>query len=194
MLVKDFMTRNVVTVQSNATVEEVKNLLAHSNFHRVPVMEGDKLVGLVNWHRLVGQGPVKYCMVKDPITGAPEMTIEEAADLMIRNQISSLPVLDGDRLVGIITLRDLFKAGIEALGARKHGVRVTVLLPDMRGILADVINALTNLGAFYVSLISLPDPQGRGELVTIKVQDVNQNQVEEALSDISVEIEDIRTV
>lgn len=194
MLIKDFMTRDVVTVQSSATVDEVKNLLAHSNFHRVPVMEGDKLVGLVNWHRLVGQGPVKYCMVKNPITATPEMTIEEAADLMLRHQISSLPVLDGEELVGIITLRDLFKAGVEALGAHKHGVRVTVILPDMRGMLADVINALSNLGAFYVSLISLPDPQGRGELVTMKVQDVSQSQVEESLSDLSIEIEDIRTV
>ncbi len=194
MLVKDFMTRDVVTVQTSATVEEVKNLLAHSNFHRVPVMEGDKLVGLVNWHRLVGTGPVAYCMVKNPITATPDMTIEEAADLMIRNQISSLPVLDGESLVGIITLRDLFKAGIEALGAYKHGVRVTVILPDMRGMLADVINELSKLGAYFVSLISLPDPQGRGEMVTIKVQDVNQAQVEDALSDISIEIEDIRTV
>ncbi len=194
MLVKDFMTRDVVTVQSSATVDEVKNLLAHSNFHRVPVMEGDRLVGLVNWHRLVGTGPVAYCMVKNPITATPDMTIEEAADLMIRNQISSLPVLDGETLVGIITLRDLFKAGIEALGAYKHGVRVTVILPDMRGILADVINELSKLGAYFVSLISLPDPQGRGELVTIKVQDVNQVQVEDALSDLSIEIDDIRTV
>jgi len=133
-------------------------------------------------------------MVADPITGAADMTIEEAADLMISKQISALPVMEDERLVGIITLRDLFKAGIQALGARKHGVRVTIILPDMRGILADVINALTNLGAFYVSLISLPDPRGHGEMITIKVQDVNQNQVEEALSDISVEIVDIRTV
>jgi len=157
-------------------------------------MEGDRLVGLVNWHRLVGQGPVKYCMVKDVITGTPDMTIEEAADLMLSNQISALPILKDDQLVGIITLRDLFKAGVLALGVRKHGVRLTVILPDMRGILADVINALTNLGANYVSLISLPDPRGRGEMVTIMVQDVNQNQVEEAMSDLSVEVDDIRTV
>ena len=194
MLIADFMTRNVVTVQSSATVEEVKNLLAHSHFHRMPVMEGDKLVGLVNWRRLTGQGPVKYCMVQNPIVAAPDMTIEDAADLMLSNQISALPVVQDERLVGIITLRDLFKAGALALGARKHGVRVTVILPDMRGILADVINELTTLGAFYVSLISLPDPRGRGEMVSIKVQDVNQAQVEEALSDLSIEIEDIRTV
>lgn len=194
MLIKDFMTRDVVTVQTNATIEEVRNLLVHSNFHRVPVMEGDQLVGLVNSHRLIGQGPVKYAMVKEPIVGAPDTTIEEAADLMITNQISALPVVANGELLGIITLRDLFKAGIQALGARKHGVRVTVILPDMRGILADVINALTNIGAYYVSLISLPDPQGRGEMVTIKIQDVNQNQVEEALSDLSIELDDIRTV
>lgn len=192
MLIKDFMTRDIVTVQSNASVAEVRNLLAMSDFHRLPVMEGERLVGIVNWHRLVGEGSVKHCMIKNPFTATPDMAIEEAARVMIDRQITALPVLEGEELVGIITLRDLFRVGVMALGARQHGVRVTLEMPEMRGMLADVINALTNLGAYFVSLVTIPDTDGEGELVTLKVQDVTEQQVADALADLSIDVRDIR--
>ena len=194
MLIQDFMTRDIVTVQSNASVAEVRNLLAVSDFHRVPILEGEKLVGIVNWHRLVGEGPVNQCMVKNPVSAPSDTPVEEAARIMIDNRISALPVVDGDELVGIMTMRDLFTVGVTALGARDAGVRITLLMPEMRGMLADVINALANLGAFFVSLVNIPAPSGEGELVTIKVQDVTQEQVEDTLSDLSVEVLDIRTI
>jgi acetoin utilization protein AcuB len=194
MLIQAFMTRDIVTVQSNASVAEVRNLLAVSDFHRVPILEGDKLVGIVNWHRLVGEGPVSQCMVKNPVSAPSDTPVEEAARIMIDNRISALPVVDGDELVGIMTMRDLFTVGVTALGARDAGVRITLLMPEMRGMLADVINALANLGAFFVSLVNIPAPSGEGELVTIKVQDVSQEQVDDTLSDLSVEVLDIRTI
>ncbi len=194
MLIQDFMTRDIVTVQSNASVAEVRNLLAMSDFHRVPILEGDKLVGIVNWHRLVGEGPVSQCMVKNPVSAPSDTPVEEAARIMIDNRISALPVVDGEELVGIMTMRDLFTVGVTALGARDAGVRITLLMPEMRGMLADVINALANLGAFFVSLVNIPAPSGDGELVTIKVQDVTQEQVQDTLSDLSVEVLDIRTI
>lgn len=193
MLISDFMTRNVVTVQSNASIADVRTLLAMSDFHRIPVMEGDKLVGLVNWHRLVGEGPVSLCMIKDPVTAPPDTPLEEASRIMIDNQVSALPVVEDGRLVGIITMRDLFAVGVLALGARDPGVRVTLIMPEMRGMLADVINAITTLGGFIVSLVNIPMPHGDGEMVTMKIQDLAQRQVEDALSDLSVEVIDIRT-
>jgi len=194
MLIQDFMTSDPVTVQSNASIAEVRNLLATSDFHRVPVMEGDKLVGIVNWPRLIGEGPVKHCMIKNPVTAPPDTPLEEAARIMIDHRVSALLVTEGETLVGIITLRDLFKVGVLALGARDHGVRISLEMPDMRGMLADVINELALLGAHFVSLVNIPSPHGDGELVTIKVQDVTQQQVEDALSSLSVDIHDIRTV
>ncbi len=194
MLIKDFMTPDPVTVPASASVEEVRNLLAMSDFHRVPVMEGERLVGIVNWPRLVGEGPVRHCMVKNPVTAPPDTPLEEAARIMIDNQVSALLVTEDEKLVGIITLRDLFKVGFLALGSRSHGVRISLDLPDMRGMLADVINELALLGAHFVSLVNIPSPSGRGEMVTIKVQDVTQQQVEDALSALSIDIHDIRTV
>ncbi|MCW5857938.1 MAG: CBS domain-containing protein [Caldilineales bacterium] len=68
------MTQNVVTVQSNCTVAEVRQLTKISDFRRVPVMEGEKLVGIVDAHHL-GEGPVKHCMVRNPATARPDMPI-----------------------------------------------------------------------------------------------------------------------
>ncbi|NOZ48694.1 MAG: CBS domain-containing protein [Chloroflexi bacterium] len=194
MLIKDFMTRDPITVQSSATVDEVQNLLAVSDFHRLPVMEDDSLVGIVNWSRLIGGGPVKHCMIKNPVTAPPDTPLEEAARIMIDHQVGALLVTENEELIGIITLRDLFKVGFLALGARSHGVRVALDVPDMRGMLADVINELALLGAHFISLVNIPSPSGSGELVTIKVQDVTQQQVADALSALSIEIHDIRTV
>jgi len=195
MLVGDFMTRKVVTVQTSATVAEVRQLLAVSDFRRVPVMEGDRLVGIVDAHHLVGEGqnPVKYCMVPHPVTTRPDMPIEEAARLMADHKVSALPVMEGGRLVGIITQTDLFRIGVDALGARQHGVRVTLRVPEMRGILADITHAITNAGGQFISLVTVTTPDPDTELLTMKIRDLSQRQVADILADLSVEVLDIRT-
>ncbi len=193
MLVSDFMTRNVNTVQTTCTVAEVRQLLAMSEFRRVPVMEGDTLVGIVDAHHLIGEGPVRHCMVRNPVTVRPDMPIEEAARVMADRKVSALPVLENGHLVGILTQTDLFHLGVMALGARQRGVRVTLLVPEMRGLLADVINAITNAGGMFVSLVTINTPDPDTEILTVKIRDLSQRQVEDILSDLSVEVEDIRT-
>ncbi|NOX62596.1 MAG: CBS domain-containing protein [Chloroflexi bacterium] len=194
MLVKDIMTRKVTTVQTDATVAEVRQLLAASDFRRVPVMEGEQLVGIVDAHRLVGEGPVKHCMVRDPVTTHPDMCIEEAARVMADNKVSALPVLEDGRLVGIITQTDLFRAAVDALGARQRGVRVTLRVPETIGMLADITNAITKAGGNFISLVTFTTPDPTTELLVMKVRDLTQQDLEDILSDLSVEVLDIRTV
>ena len=193
MLVSDFMTRKVKTVQTSATVAEVRQLLAVSDFRRVPVMEGDQLVGIIDAHHLVGEGPVRYCMVPNPVATGPDVPIEEAARLMADHKVSALPVLTDDNLIGIITQTDLFRVGVDAMGARQHGVRVSMRVPEMRGLLADVINAITKAGGNFISLVSVNTPDPTTELVTMKIGDLSQRQVADILSDLSVDVQDLRT-
>ncbi len=193
MLVKDVMTRKVTTVQADATVAEVRQLLAVSDFRRVPVMEGERLVGIVDAHHLMGEGPVRHCMVRDPVTVHPDMCIEEAARLMADNKVSALPVLEDGRLMGIITQTDLFRAAVDALGARQHGVRVTLRVPETIGMLADITNAITKAGGNFISLVTFTTPDPATELLVMKVRDLTQQDVEDILSDLSVEVLDIRT-
>lgn len=193
MLVSDFMTRNVVTVQSSCTVAEVRQLLAVSDFRRVPVMDGDTLVGIVDAHHLLGEGPVRHCMVRNPATARPDMPIEEAARLMADHKVSSLPVMEDSHMVGIITQTDLFRLAVEAMGARQRGVRVTLLVPEMRGMLADITNAVTNAGGLFISMVTVGTPDPDTEMVMMKIRDMAQREVEDILSDLSVEVMDIRT-
>lgn len=193
MLVRDIMTRRVKTVQSTATVAEVRNLLAASDFRRVPVMDGDHLVGIVDAHHLIGEGPVAHCMIVDPVTIIPDMPIEEAARTMADHKVSALPVLTDGHLTGIVTQTDLFRIAVEAMGARRHGVRVTLLVPEMVGQIADLTNAITMAGGVFISLVTLSTPDPATEMLTLKVRDLSQRQVEDALSDLSVEVLDIRT-
>ncbi len=76
MLVRDFMTRKVKTVQTSATIAEVRQLLAVSRFRRVPVMDANRLVGIIDAHHLVGRGSVKHCMVANLVTAQPDMPID----------------------------------------------------------------------------------------------------------------------
>lgn len=193
MLVSDFMTRRVTTVQTTATIAEVRQLLAMSDFRRVPVMEEDTLVGIVDAHHLLGEGLVKHCMVANPIVTRPDTPIEEAARVMADHKVSALPVMEEGRLVGMITQTDLFRIGVDAMGARQRGVRVTLRVPEMRGMLADLTNAITNAGGVFISLVTVSTPAPDTEMLMLKIRDMTQREVEDILSNLSVEVLDIRT-
>ena len=156
-------------------------------------MQGDQLVGIVDAHHLVGEGPVEHCMTRDPVTARPDMPVEEAARIMVDHKVSALPVMEGGRLVGIITQTDLFRIGVDALGARQHGVRVTLLIPEMRGMVADLATAIANAGGVFITIVTMSTPDPNTELIAMKIRDLTQRQVEDILSDLSVDVMDIRT-
>jgi acetoin utilization protein AcuB len=131
--VKDWMTTDVTTVPASATLPDAYWLMVEHRIRRLPVMESDKLVGIVTFGDLyhpnlsntpglvagidivrlnmnLSQLPIHQLMTKDPKTIAPAAALIDAARLMLEHDISALPVLDGDTLVGIITECDIFRA------------------------------------------------------------------------------------
>ncbi len=112
---------------------------------------------------------------------------------MADHQVSAVPVMEDDTLVGIITQTDLFHMAVDAMGTRRSGVRVTLLIPEIRCMLADVINAITNAGGFFVSLITVATSDPSTDRVAMKIQDMTQAEVEDELSDLSVEVLDVRS-
>ncbi|MCW5857939.1 MAG: hypothetical protein KIS63_06605 [Caldilineales bacterium] len=93
---------------------------------------------------------------------------------MADNKVSSLPVMVDGHLAGIITQTDLFRLAVEAMGARQRGVRVTLLVPEMRGMLADLTNAITNAGGIFISMVTVGTPDPDTELVMMKIRDMTQ--------------------
>ncbi len=119
MLVKEFMTRHPVTVSGAATVLEAWTLMRDHHIRRLPVVEGQRVVGILTLgdlreaHADEAQGPgmrVSVLMRDSPITVTPQTTLRQAARIMIDKKVSGLPVIADGALVGIITESDLFRA------------------------------------------------------------------------------------
>lgn len=160
MLVREWMTKDPQTVAATTPVMEAMQRLREGGFRRLPVLRDGALVGIVTDRDLKEATPskattlsiyelnyllskllVKDVMVRSVVTIGPDDPIEQAALIMEEHRISGLPVIDGGRLVGILTITDLLRAMVAFLGLREGGVRVTVDLPDAPGVLARVAEA-----------------------------------------------------
>ena len=162
MLVKNRMTLNPYTVTPETSVSEAYAIMQEHGFHRLPVMKQNKLVGIVTGKDLQRVSPsdatslsvfeinyllakmtVADAMKKNPVTIQDEELVETAAVLMREHHIGALPVMRGDRLVGIITDMDLFDAFIDLRGARDGGARLVVRMQDEPGAALEVFSIIS---------------------------------------------------
>lgn len=117
MKVKDIMTAEVETCGPETTIEEVASMMGDQDVGSIPVVEKGNLKGMITDRDLVIRGiasqfpldaPVNRIMSSDvPTTGTPDMEVEEAADLMANNQVRRLPIVEDNRIVGIVALADI---------------------------------------------------------------------------------------
>ncbi len=126
MTVDGIMSRDVVTVSPDAALMDIRKRLQDGGFHHMLVVEDSALCGVISdrdvlqaispfldtyseEHRDVQTlaRPASEVMRIDPITIPPDTAVEEAAQMLLDHDISSLPVVDGDELLGIVTTKDL---------------------------------------------------------------------------------------
>jgi acetoin utilization protein AcuB len=135
VFVRNWMSSPVVTIPSTSSGEEALGLMAKKKVRRLPVVKGGRLMGIVTLSDLHAEGrseaSVEDAMTKDPLTVAPEETLERAAKIMIEKKISGIPVVDEDgQVAGIITESDVFRALCELLGVNEKGARVVFTVPE----------------------------------------------------------------
>lgn len=127
--VKEWMTDNVISVAGNTPLSEAHQLMKSNSIRRLPVVNKGKLIGLVTigdvreaspsdattlsiWelNYLWAQLTVERVMTRDLLTVTPDSPILDAAQIMLDNKVSGLPVVDSDgNLAGIITESDIFR-------------------------------------------------------------------------------------
>ncbi|MGD8918066.1 MAG: CBS domain-containing protein [Nitrosopumilaceae archaeon] len=114
--VKDIMTKSVISVDSGITVNEAAKMMEDAKVGAVIVMENNTPVGIVTdrdfavkivAHAYQITTPVKQIMSSPLIATSPDETVLMAADLMYSRDIRKLPVIDNDKVIGIITATDL---------------------------------------------------------------------------------------
>ena len=163
MLVKDYMTADVVSVNEETKVLEALDLMKEHDFHRLPVVRNERMVGLVTEEIISDNSPstatslsiheLNYLLTKTTVgdimnkevpTIGPNDLLEEAATRMRDSKVTVLPVIENeDQVVGIITDKDIFRAFIDLLGYNNKGSRIVIDIPeDHPGILEDITNIL----------------------------------------------------
>jgi CBS domain-containing protein len=110
------MTRQVATVTPDQSVQEAAQLMNEHNVGAIPVVENGKVKGIITDRditlRTTAQGltpstPVSQVMTSDVVTGTPNMSVDEAAKVMAKNQIRRLPIVQNNALCGIVALGDI---------------------------------------------------------------------------------------
>jgi acetoin utilization protein AcuB len=196
MLVIERMTRPPITIAGEAAVEDALSVLAEQKQRHLPVLDADEnLIGIVSEKDLLRarcEESVEKVMTREVVTVTEYTALEEAARIMADHRISSLPVMRDGRLVGIITETDLFHIFLELLGGREEGVRLTMLVPEERGILASLTSEIAHMGGNILALSTFQGEDPTNRMVTVKVSDVPTDKLVAIMEALGMEIVDVR--
>jgi CBS domain-containing protein len=113
MKVEDFMTTEVVSVEIPGNRDDVLKILKRTGISGVPVLKEGRLVGIItrkDMLRKADETQLGLLMTPDPATVTPDATIQEAAGAMIEHDVRRLPVVEDEKLVGLISVADLISA------------------------------------------------------------------------------------
>jgi acetoin utilization protein AcuB len=184
MLVQDVMQLKFFTVTPETTLPEAIRLTGQRGIRHLPVLDGDRLVGIVSdrdlkramaspatsleVHELMyllDNLRVGEIMTRTVITIGPMFPIEDAARLMVLEKIGALLVTENERLIGLVTETDVLRLFVRAMGAGEPATRLDVVLGDRPHALADAVQAIDNAGADISSIVTLTNGTGLKEAV-----------------------------
>lgn len=174
MLVKYWMTREVITVSPGDSMKRAMDLIKKHQIHQLPVMKDGKIKGMLSdgdlkrasasdattldVHELIyllDKIKVSDLMSKPAITIPIDYTIEEAAEILQKHKIAALPIATEDGgLQGIITQNDLFRALVALTGLQDRGVHIAIMLEDRPGSIMEVANLIRQTGGKMASIMT----------------------------------------
>ena len=127
MLVRNHMSRRIVVARLQDSIEHAAKLMERHGFRHLPVLRGNRLVGMISDRDLRAAGmnaSVQDVMTLNPISISPDAAVDEAACTMEVNKISALPVVEKNRVVGILTTTGILRAFVDLTGAAKSTTRI----------------------------------------------------------------------
>lgn len=200
MYVKNRMTKNPYTIEVSASISDAVALLREKGLKRLPVVDEKNVVGILTQSDIQKVSPtkatslsifeinyllskltVKDAMTKKAITIEADSLLEEAAVIMRDNKIGTLPVVDGGKLVGIITESDIFDAFIDLLGFKDSGSRITIEAKDVPGAMADIAEIFES-SEVNITHIAVFSGEGFRDVV-IRSEAVDTAELEKKLSE-----------
>ena len=174
MLVKNWMSKPVITIDENSSMQEANLLLERNSIHTLPVMNGENLVGIITDRDLKRSSAsdatslekhellylilkikVRDIMTKNPICVTPDYTIEEAAKILMEHKVSGIPVVGtSGAIVGIVTKTDLCRVLINITGVDKRGIQFSLQVQDRPKSIIEIKDIIHKYGGRIVSLLT----------------------------------------
>ena len=205
MLVKNWMSKNIITVDVNDSMQDAMKQLKEHNVRMLPVMKKGKLTGIITdrdlkrasasdattleVHELLyllTKIKVKDIMTRDVITVPPDFTVEETAQVLQKNKISGAPVVDADgKLVGTITQTDLFEVLISLTGVGNGGMQFGLQVEDRPGSIKEVADIIRIYGGRMVSILTSYDdvPEGYRK-VYIRMRSIERSKYKKLIQEL----------
>jgi acetoin utilization protein AcuB len=170
MKIIDLMIKDPITISESTTVSAAIACMKTNSIRHLPVVADDqRLLGFVTMADLkqglipsmVSDLTLKDLMIKNPITVAADRDIEIAAQLVYKNKIGGLPVVEDGKLIGIITVTDLLGAFINMMGMLSASSRVDVALEDKPGELKKAIQSINDAGGDIINIAMTSQKPGQ---------------------------------
>lgn len=200
MRIRDMMTKNPFTVDSETLVLDAQKIMRENNIRRLPVVDKGNLVGMVTQHDILQASPspatslsiyelnyllakmkVKEIMKKNPVTVSPDTPFEEALKIGQEKKIGSFPVVENGKLIGIATESDIVRVLTRVLGLREEGSRITIEGSGARfGDLQKVISIVDQNKTPILSVMTLPRPEKHDWMIVLRVKTKNAEPIVKA--------------
>lgn len=196
MFVGNRMTRNLITVDKNTNILKVKNILKKHNIEQVPVVDSNKLVGIITdrdirensaspastlstheLNYLLSDMKAESIMTKKVFTVSPGTTIEAAAKIINEKRVNSLPVVVDNEPVGIITTCDLLDILLEFVGMDIPSSRVQLTISSTKGDIAKIAHIINDRGLTIMSIVSTMkkgDPSKRTAVIRVNTDNIKE--------------------
>ena len=201
MRVKNRMTRAPITAGPKTSYNEALRLMESNNIHHLPILnKKGELVGIVSESDMLEAEPSRVSTLSifeiaslldkvtmDQLMSRPvkaitgDCSISEAAHFMLEANVGCLPVMDDNKLVGIITDSDIFRTFVEVTGGGESGTRIEAKLPNVMGQLAGFTKAVTDSGGWIVSLALTYEESGEFFYIDMKERGGDEAKLQEEL-------------
>jgi len=199
MLVNEIMHQNPFTVQSTSTLCNAYKFMNEKHIRHLPVMEEETLVGIITDRDLrlatsrlatVPFEPtamVKEIMISPVETTYPTNPVEVATQLMREKKIGCLPVMENEKLVGIVTAVDLLDALLHLTGVNRPSGRLEVRLGNKPGELARISNILSQRKINILSILTYPDKDDKARIV-LRINTMEINSIASEICSENIEV------
>ena len=205
MLVETWMSKPVITINADDSMQNATALLKERHIRILPVMESGKLEGIITdrdlkrasasdattleIHELLyllSKIKVKEIMTKDPITVRPDYTLEETSRILLEKKISGVPVInDEGRMIGIITRDDLLRVLINLTGVDKRGIEFAFQVKDRPKSIHELTDVIRKYGGRIVSILTSYEKASPGQRdVWIRAYQINREKMPQLLKEL----------